>query len=275
MSQKSFVIVTILALLGCFGALEILLNFIMSPISRYNHAYIDTIQGLSLESFLEISGSIATLSILKSSSAGFSFIFNLNVQYGNMIQPLLMLLEKAWYASLVSLSVIEFIKLILDYSYRIFPLITLSFLLSYMLEIVLVDTKLKVHIQKVKQLCLCLSVITCLAIPVYISTLGVISQHLNVSLKLSIQEKLEDLHNNLPKKNSKSLKNSSKNYVENSVESYEKMSLKLRTLSSSIIQHIMAEIISAILVPVLFLFYIFYIFKYGVFLPWKKINSNN
>lgn len=250
-----------LVLLGGFGILEIILNFIMSPIADYNSAYIESVQKFSIANFLKISGSIATLSVLKSSAAGFSFVFNLTIQYGNMVQPLLILLEKAWYVSFASLGVIEFTKIILLFSQKLFPVVISIALWSYILEMLFVKEKLSGYLKNIKKMFLCLSVITYLAVPLYVATMGVISQNINASLRVDIEKKLEELHQGSPNKTSTFIETSSKDYVKDSNKSYLGIESKLKNFSSDIIRYIVIELFSIVLIPASFVFFILFIFK--------------
>jgi hypothetical protein len=82
-----------------------------------NHTYLADETKEVRDIFLVLSEMKAGLAILKSAQAGFTFILELETQFGNIIEPLHRMVDNAWrvsFASLISLEMIRFAVVLTD-----------------------------------------------------------------------------------------------------------------------------------------------------------------
>lgn len=262
---KKIVIALISLLIVTYlGYVDKSIDFIgKSYVNSYNEDYIESVEQQSINVFMVISATLSTLAILKSSTAGFSLIFDLNIQYGGLFESLYLLVKKGWNASFVALAVIGVIKLFLTYSTKLASTFLFSFLSIMLARNLVTNVNSRIYniLGQLKNMFLFLTLICYILTPLYVSSMALVSRSIDNNLNSQVTQKLEILNKDLEPESPAKMATKSRSYIKDMTNSFSEIKVKIISASKTLIEHIITVMLTAIVIPLTFLIFIYLSFK--------------
>jgi hypothetical protein len=215
------------------------------------------------QAFVLLSMGKAEMSVVESSSAGVSFIVDINVQLGSIISPLHDLFNYAWEFTLGSLSILLISQMLLDIVELLFEPYLIFFALfwaSYE-ALKIVNKKNASHLKFGLRTLSILFIFLFLSFPMAIVGTSYLSKIITEEKKQTLTEGIA-WHNTLFSGNqeSGSLKDNAKSVMTTLKTNRGKVESHVKTMHKYLYTHIAVGVIELFLLPMLLLF----LFSYGV-----------
>lgn len=257
--QHIAIIAFILGLISLhsFGYLHYALDSIGGGrMSESNSAFIIESENAATETFLVFSTIKAGLALMQSSSAGVSFIVDMDLQVGQILQSLKEVVDVAWSASLVSMSSLFTMHLITKWSE------TLTNPLLHIFFVALIAHYLTHHLSpkfynlsaRIGAFCLLLVLTTHLVIPLTIYSLSVTSKEVSEIFAKDAHNEISTQHKDLMIQ-SKAGENL-RDQASASLKAYEnlegKLDDKLVHMTKYIVQHVAVIVFNMFIFPGVF-----------------------
>lgn len=219
-------------------------------------AFLREVELREQETFLLLSTLKASMAVLGSSSAGFSFIVDVNVTLGEIFSPLQDMLDHAWEFSLGSLSVILMSQLLLEIVEKLFePYLLMVVFLWFGYEFLrFKGSKYVVKTKIILRSAVTLLLFLFIAFPLAIASTSMLSGVITKEMSTTINAGLER-HNQIFLADFKgsSLKNSAEQSITLLKENKSKIKTHISTMHIHLYTHIALGIIQTVLLPMMLL----------------------
>lgn len=168
-------------------------------LTKVNEAYLDEASDEALATFMVLSALKAGLAAVESSSAGFSFIVDVQVQVGRFVHSMKKLVDYGWNASLLGLATITFFRMLLTISNAACPYFVDMLLVALVIYIYFEHTVRKPArwmVEVVRYMSF-LALLSYLIIPLAVHAASFASKSLTIPGAQEIREQIRDKHQHL------------------------------------------------------------------------------
>lgn len=217
----------------------------------HNEGYLDHATEDAFATFLLLSGMKAGLAVMSSSSAGVSFIVDMNVQVGEMVASASDVVEYGWRASLVGLSVLGGLRVVMEALDAVAPLLVqalLAALLCYSLASVFLRSP-PAWLTGLLRVVVLVAGVGCIGVPISIGLAGFASEKMTGSCKEDVRKQLHSHHEALSMDHSGDVKSQAHAGIKNYTDNASKVTEKHRHLTEQVVRHLVVVLFDAILFP--------------------------
>jgi hypothetical protein len=260
-----FIVIVVSAItLNHLGVVHYVLDYLgRDHITQVNETYLHHVKFQISESLLILSGLDAALEVVKSSSAGISFIVDVQVQVGNIFHTLHQYVEKAISvssAAAASTIAIGLLMSIVNKSAVVILTITISAVASYFL---LRDflPRASIVAKKLSYAFSILSFMAFLGMPLALYATSLVSKSLTEPMAQQAHQHFKDVHQLFVSDKDDDLHEHVKSVVNKYQSSSHEVHQKSRSLSISTMRHFVAFLFSAFLFPLGFMLMIVLVTK--------------
>jgi len=252
------------------GVLPAVDSIAMGHIAQQNQVYLAGAEEEAVETFVLLSGLKTGLSIIQSSSAGVSFIVDVQVQIGKLLESIKQIVDYAWSASLLTLGVLFGFQILISWSATLngigLTVFLVSFICHYLTHILLPNNhKVTMLFSKASIVSFMAFLITYAIVPLTIYTASISSEAITRPISRQVYADISRTHQDLlPNKSSDGIKAQ----VENSISTYRALSTSLHEkrdhLTHHIVRHIAATVFDVFVFPLtFFVLMVFFLRKFA------------
>jgi len=240
-----------LVLLGISGLTDALFD---SPyLLGKSIPFLDRATEEAFGTFLVLSGLKSGLALLQSSSAGISFIVDVDVQVGEVLHSIKEVVDYGWSASLISLSVLAGIRILLEFLHVLSPLLLYTSLIALgaCCCLVLIGKKTSQLLVETLHGIICLTLFISLGLPLAVYVASLTSQTLTAPYRTQIQTEL-NRHRMVFEGIDGNLKEQAHSAASKLSEKSKSLHRGQRDLTGEIVRHLVVVAFDAVVFPTLF-----------------------
>lgn len=223
-------------------------------LSEHNHKFLNEATLEAFETFALLSAMKAGLAVMNSSSAGISFVVDMEVQIGQMVESTKEMVDAGWTATVVALSCLSGIRIlheVLDhFSFFFFHLFLAVLLVKS--SVSLLWRRAPKWLMSSTQTLLVLAMFLSFGIPLAIGGLSLLSDAFSAPRKQELRSQLQDHHQRLVLKHDEDLKGQAQEGLMGLKRNAQVEEEQHRHLTDQIVQHIALMLFDGIIFPLSF-----------------------
>lgn len=231
-----------------------------------NEAFLDEAGHEAFETFMLLSILKAGLAVMSSSSAGISFIVDMDVQVGQLISSSKEIVDTGWLVSIAGIAVIKGIRMVLDIldTYAAFFLQGAVFFLMLYALISLFWETVSTWLVACIRAALIFTLFFSFGIPWAVGGMALVSKVIIHPRGQEVRKELHERHGHLKVDHDRNLKQQAHKSLKKYQDKAESLETAHKHLAEQIIDHIVLVLFDAVIFPFLFVAFAF------VFVRWTS-----